>query len=256
VTLPAKSIPQVAAFSDRLIAEGAIYAPRHGWVEFATPHSRPIRSQRASHPALSGRFRRAGTPVSPPLLGAKLGAILCGRWWTAVDAGGLETVVFRTCVDGCGRVWTGFVHLRIRRLGVRVPPGVLLLLRFQRFLDSGQVLAMTGFLDDCQVISTAVSREPFSDGDRVLMPLATPPCPYGAPRSLDSHPDPAVLLGGSSHRILPDRPRVRRSSPRLSDADMSNSTESAPGRRTRKCATSEVGRRLCSMAGTIVASCF
>ncbi len=33
-----KSTPQVAAFRDRLIAEGVIYAPRYGWVEFAIPH--------------------------------------------------------------------------------------------------------------------------------------------------------------------------------------------------------------------------
>ncbi len=33
-----KTTPQVAAFRDRLIAEGVIYAPRYGWVEFAIPH--------------------------------------------------------------------------------------------------------------------------------------------------------------------------------------------------------------------------
>jgi len=33
-----KSTPQVAGFRDRLIAEGVIYAPRYGWVEFAIPH--------------------------------------------------------------------------------------------------------------------------------------------------------------------------------------------------------------------------
>jgi hypothetical protein len=33
-----KSTPQVAAFRDRLIAEGLIYAPRYGWVEFAIPY--------------------------------------------------------------------------------------------------------------------------------------------------------------------------------------------------------------------------
>ena len=34
----AKSTPQVAAFRDRLMAEGMVYAPRYGWVEFAIPH--------------------------------------------------------------------------------------------------------------------------------------------------------------------------------------------------------------------------
>jgi hypothetical protein len=33
-----KTTSQVAAFRDRLIAEGVIYAPRYGWVEFAIPH--------------------------------------------------------------------------------------------------------------------------------------------------------------------------------------------------------------------------
>lgn len=33
-----KSTPQVAAFRDRLIREGVIYAPRYGWVQFAIPH--------------------------------------------------------------------------------------------------------------------------------------------------------------------------------------------------------------------------
>ena len=33
-----KATPQVAAFRDRLIAEGLIYSPRYGWVEFAIPH--------------------------------------------------------------------------------------------------------------------------------------------------------------------------------------------------------------------------
>lgn len=33
-----KSTPEVAAFRDRLITEGVIYAPRYGWVEFAIPH--------------------------------------------------------------------------------------------------------------------------------------------------------------------------------------------------------------------------
>jgi hypothetical protein len=42
----------------------------------------------------------------PAVLGAKLGAILCGRLWTGVDAGGIESPYFRTvwtAVDGCGR---------------------------------------------------------------------------------------------------------------------------------------------------------
>ncbi len=33
-----RTTSQVAAFRDRLIAEGVIYAPRYGWVEFAIPH--------------------------------------------------------------------------------------------------------------------------------------------------------------------------------------------------------------------------
>ncbi len=33
-----KTTPQVAAFRDRLITEGIVFAPRYGWVEFAIPH--------------------------------------------------------------------------------------------------------------------------------------------------------------------------------------------------------------------------
>ncbi len=33
-----KTTSQVAAFRDRLIKEGLVYAPRYGWVEFAIPH--------------------------------------------------------------------------------------------------------------------------------------------------------------------------------------------------------------------------
>jgi hypothetical protein len=33
-----RTTTSVAAFRDRLIAEGVIYAPRYGWVEFAIPH--------------------------------------------------------------------------------------------------------------------------------------------------------------------------------------------------------------------------
>ena len=43
----------------------------------------------------------------------------CGRLWTGRP-------FVSGCVDGCGRLWTLLVHLRIRRLGIRVPPGVLL----------------------------------------------------------------------------------------------------------------------------------
>ena len=42
----------------------------------------------------------------------------CGRLWTPVD-----TKAFRSGL--CGRLWTPLGDLRIRWLGVRVPPGVL-----------------------------------------------------------------------------------------------------------------------------------
>ncbi len=57
------------------------------------------------------------TGPSVRALGAKLGAIRGGRLWTAnrfVPDG----------MDRCGLLWTTCVHLRIRRLGIRVPPGV------------------------------------------------------------------------------------------------------------------------------------
>ncbi|MEO6653716.1 MAG: ATP-binding protein [Ilumatobacteraceae bacterium] len=42
---------QVAAFRERLIGEGVIYAPRYGWVEFAIPHfDRYVRRALPSHP--------------------------------------------------------------------------------------------------------------------------------------------------------------------------------------------------------------
>ena len=41
------------------------------------------------------------------------------RLWTA-------SRLFPDGMDGCGRARTACVHLRIRRLGIRVPPGVLL----------------------------------------------------------------------------------------------------------------------------------
>jgi hypothetical protein len=46
-----KTTPQVAAFRDRLITEGIIYAPRYGWVEFAIPHfDRYVRSALPEQP--------------------------------------------------------------------------------------------------------------------------------------------------------------------------------------------------------------
>jgi hypothetical protein len=63
--------------------------------------------------------------LSAPPLGAKLGAILCGQRWTAVDADGTRSLSFRAVVDGCGRLWTRLGDLRITRLGIRVLPGVL-----------------------------------------------------------------------------------------------------------------------------------
>jgi hypothetical protein len=41
----------------------------------------------------------------------------CGRRWT-------RKPLVPGCVDGCGHLWTPLGDLRIRRLGVRVPPGV------------------------------------------------------------------------------------------------------------------------------------
>ena len=69
----------------------------------------------------------AAAQTSDPTLGAKLGAILCGHVWTAVDAGGIEGLPFRavwTAVDACGQ------RLEIygsEGWGFGVPPGVLLI---------------------------------------------------------------------------------------------------------------------------------
>jgi len=53
-------------------------------------------------------------------VGAKLGAILCGFPWTAVDAYGLESLSFKACADSRRRLWTRLGELRIRRLGVEL----------------------------------------------------------------------------------------------------------------------------------------
>ena len=49
--------------------------------------------------------------------------------WTAADGYGRLWTANRLVPDGMDRsglLWTACVHLRIRRLGIRVPPGVLL----------------------------------------------------------------------------------------------------------------------------------
>ncbi len=49
-------------------------------------------------------------------------------------------------MDRCGLLWTGCVHLRIRRLGIRVPPGVPArpsLLELHVGLDSAATLLVT-----------------------------------------------------------------------------------------------------------------
>ncbi len=45
-------------------------------------------------------------------------AVVCGRWWN-------RKAIAEPSKDGWGRRWTPLGDLRIRRLGVRVPPGVL-----------------------------------------------------------------------------------------------------------------------------------
>ncbi len=47
--------------------------------------------------------------------------------WTTADGYGRQRTANRfvpDATDDCGPLWTGCVHLRIRRLGIRVPPGV------------------------------------------------------------------------------------------------------------------------------------
>ena len=55
-----------------------------------------------------------------------MGAILCGPDRTRLDDGGRESPLPASYADPCGRTWTRHGDLPIRRLGVRVPPGVLL----------------------------------------------------------------------------------------------------------------------------------
>jgi hypothetical protein len=43
---------------------------------------------------------------------------------TVTVSGAFTDVVISACVDGCGHPWTALGDLRIRRLGIRVLPGV------------------------------------------------------------------------------------------------------------------------------------
>ena len=63
----------------------------------------------------SGAFVRSGSQVGSHSLWT--GVDGCGRRWNCKPC-------VSGCVDGCGRPWTPLGDLRIRRLGVRVPPGV------------------------------------------------------------------------------------------------------------------------------------
>ena len=93
----------ITRFGNRQAAPAKPCMPRHLW-------------------AVVGAWRHR----EPAALGAKLGAILCGLVWTAVDACGIESLCFRpvwTVVDACGHGleiygsggW-GFEFLRACRL--------------------------------------------------------------------------------------------------------------------------------------------
>jgi len=75
-----------------------------------------------------GRPRRASLPIAAWScscgVGAKLGAICDRMAWTPADAGGLGGLSPAGQIDIGGRPRTPLGDLRIRRLGVRVSPGV------------------------------------------------------------------------------------------------------------------------------------
>jgi hypothetical protein len=70
--------------------------------------------------------RHSALPCTGPCasVGSQVGS---HSLWTAADGYGRLWTANRLVpdgMDGCGRLWTACVHLRIRRLGIRVPPGV------------------------------------------------------------------------------------------------------------------------------------
>ncbi len=75
-----------------------------------------ITLKRSSLPTASRHMRLASRSRWEPIW-EPIALDGCGRLWTGRPSG-------PGCVDGCGRLWTPFAHLRIRRLGIRVPPGV------------------------------------------------------------------------------------------------------------------------------------
>ena len=81
-------------------------------------------SGQAMHaPSFVGRCGSLATPRASGS-GSQVGS---HSLWTCVDGCGRlwnREPLFPACVDGCGRLWTRLGDLRIRRLGVRVPPGV------------------------------------------------------------------------------------------------------------------------------------
>jgi hypothetical protein len=82
--------------------------------------------------SVSGSTSRApahGSPASSSTDGSTLAGSQVGSQtlWTAVDGCGrpwTRKPPVPTSVDGCGLLWTPLGDLRIRRLGVRVPPSV------------------------------------------------------------------------------------------------------------------------------------
>ena len=96
----------------------------HSNRQYRAPRSRAMRSlsHRSGLPMLSP----SRTVCTPASVGSQVGS---HSLWTSADGYGRLWTANRLvpdAMDRSGLLWTTCVHLRIRRLGIRVPPGVLL----------------------------------------------------------------------------------------------------------------------------------
>jgi len=94
----------------------------HSNRQYRAPRSRAMRSlsHRSGLPMLSP----SRTVCTPASVGSQVGS---HSLWTSADGYGRLWTANRLvpdAMDRSGLLWTTCVHLRIRRLGIRVPPGV------------------------------------------------------------------------------------------------------------------------------------
>ena len=119
-----------------LLASDSMGQTRPGWpnhtarrwphiIPRSQPRDRDRVAPRSRHDSLADQYLEVAAPRLELRSGSQVGS---HSLWTAVDGCGRRwsrNPFVWGCVDGCGRAWTRRVDLRIRRLGVRVSPGVL-----------------------------------------------------------------------------------------------------------------------------------